>query len=336
MGTSIRCWKVSKKTTPQELEVGAPELEEHFEDWVENSAELIDPSLLIIGRQIERTDLLAIDDEGQLVIIELKRDLLPRLVLEQALEYASMVATWTPERVVAIAEEYLGKSIYEAFEERFEKSLEDTGGINSDQRIILIGCRTDSTLERMVNWLSDREIPINVITLSFFVLPDGQNILVRSLLVSEEVAKAKSEAKKGRRAPMNEEKIKSLIDEKALEELVNAFDTLDQTPAISKTPGLDGIDYKFKIPREDKPPLRRTAVQLLLTYSKKGQLKVGILANNFAELLDIEDSDVLKSLQEFKWIGSWRREIYLSEPADCRKLSNAIAKILEGSRAVID
>ncbi len=336
MANPIRCWKVSKNFPPEELKLGAPELEEYFEDWVENSAELIDPSILIIARQIENIDLLAIDDEGQLVIIELKRDKLPRLVLEQAIEYASLVATWSVDKIISIAEEYLKKSIYEAFEEHFRKSLEDTGGINSDQRILLIGCRTDSTLERMVNWLSDREIPINVITLSFFVLPDRQNIFVRSSLVSEEVAKAKSEAKKGRRAPMNKEKVKSLIDEKALEELVNAFDTLDQTPAISKTPGLDGINYEFKIPREDKPPLRRTAVQLLLTHSNKGQLKVGILANNFAELLDIEDSDVLKSLPEFKWKEGWRREIYLSEPADCLKLSNAIAKILEGSRAVID
>ncbi len=337
MGTSVRCWKVSKKNPPQELEIGAPELEEHFEDWVENSVELIDPSLLIIGRQIENIDLLAIDDEGQLVIIELKRDILPRIVLEQALEYASLVATWTPEKVTSIAEEYLRKSIYEAFEERFEKSLEDTGGVNSDQRILLIGCRRDSTLERMVTWLSDRKIPINIITLSFFVLPDGQDILVRSLLVSEEEEKTRRAAMKGARTTMTEEEIEIQIHQKDLKDLVNSFEILDNCPALNWVFGVDGYDYELKIPREDGPPLRRKAVQILFTPSKHGKLRIGILVSNFAKLLKIDEEDVAKALPKAKWDDTWRgKESYLGSPEECRKLSNAIVKLLEGNRAVID
>ncbi len=336
MGTSIKCWLVSQDTPPREAKLGVPDLEEHLEDWIEERVELVDPSLLIIGRQVENIDLLAIDDEGQLVVIELKRDQLPRLVLAQALDYASMVAEWMPEKVIAIANEYLSKSeqsIHDAFEKRFGKALEDTGGINSDQRVLLVGCRTDSTLERMVNWLSEREIPINVVTLSFFVLPDGQNILVRSLLVSEEETRARSAARRGRRLPMSEDEVRNVIAELGLEELLISFKALDQLPALTRMPGVDGIDYEVRIPRPDGPPLRRKAFQILLRRSKPGQLRVGIMATNLAEFLNVDKDEVLSALPSMRWDPrvKWRLESDLRSLEECHELSKAITELLERS-----
>jgi RecB family endonuclease NucS len=86
MATSIKCWSVKKDAPPHEAELGAPELERHLEDWIEECIDLVDSSLLVIGRQVENIDLLTIDDEGQPVVIELKRDQLPRAVLAQALD----------------------------------------------------------------------------------------------------------------------------------------------------------------------------------------------------------------------------------------------------------
>lgn len=339
MGTSIKCWSVSQGTPPREAKLGAPDLEEHLEDWVEECVKLVDPSLLIIGRQIENIDLLAIDDEGQLVIIELKRDQLPRLVLAQALDYASMVAAWTPEKVIAIANEYLsksGKSIHDAFEERFEKSLEDTGGINSDQRVVLVGCRTDSTLERMVNWLSEREIPINVVTLSFFALPDGQNILVRTSLVSEEEVKARRAAKRGRRPPMSEDEVRNVISELGLQKFQDSFKILDQSTRLTRTLGLDGIDYEVRIPRPERAPLRRKAVQILLRFSRPGQLRIGIHPHNLAQMLNVEQDEVLKALPNVKWHGMWRKESDFGSIQQCHKLFECIVQLLEQSQASKD
>jgi len=337
MGTSIRCWSVSKDTSPREAKLGVPELEERLEDWVEQRVELIDPSFLIIGRQVENIDLLAIDDEGQLVIIELKREKLPRLALAQVLDYASVVAAWAPEKVIAIANEYLsksGQSVHDAFEERFVgKSLEDTGGINSDQRVVLVGCRTDSTLERMVNWLSEREIPINVVTFSFFVLPDGQNILVRSLLVSEEEVRARSAAKRGRKLPMSEDEVRDVIAELGLEELLTCFKGLDQLTALTKTAGVDGIDYEVRIPRPDGPPLRRKAFQILLRGSRPRQLRVGIMHSNLAEFLNVDKDEVLNALPDMKWDPrvKWRLQSDLRSVEECRKLFEVIAQLFAQS-----
>jgi RecB family endonuclease NucS len=61
-----------------------------------------DPSMLgidvlLVGRQVTtasygRIDLLAIDDEANLVVLELKRNKTPREIVAQALDYASWVS----------------------------------------------------------------------------------------------------------------------------------------------------------------------------------------------------------------------------------------------------
>jgi RecB family endonuclease NucS len=60
--------------------------------------------LLLIGRQIQTDygkfiDMLALDQEGNLVIIELKKNRTPREVVAQTLDYASWVQNLSYERI---------------------------------------------------------------------------------------------------------------------------------------------------------------------------------------------------------------------------------------------
>lgn len=57
----------------------------------------------------ERLDLLALDKEGNLVIIENKLDDSGRDVVWQALKYASYCSTLTKEEIIRIFQEYLDK-----------------------------------------------------------------------------------------------------------------------------------------------------------------------------------------------------------------------------------
>ncbi|QOJ19088.1 MAG: DUF91 domain-containing protein [Phycisphaeraceae bacterium] len=57
---------------------------------------VVDPGWLLIGRQVPTAfgkfiDLLAIDAEGQLIVIELKKNRTPREVVAQLLDYGSWV-----------------------------------------------------------------------------------------------------------------------------------------------------------------------------------------------------------------------------------------------------
>ena len=59
-----------------------------------NLKSLYGEKLLVIGSQIhtstdKKLDILAIDRDGQLIVIELKRDLAPRKIIAQIIDYAS-------------------------------------------------------------------------------------------------------------------------------------------------------------------------------------------------------------------------------------------------------
>jgi len=67
-------------------------LEERLEDWLEQDISIISDDLLVIGRQVRTAfekyiDLLCVKRNGDVVIVELKKDKAPREVIAQVLEY---------------------------------------------------------------------------------------------------------------------------------------------------------------------------------------------------------------------------------------------------------
>jgi len=90
--------------------------EANLESWLERSPWAIaQESLLIIGRQTRAhsdsnvlfPDLLALDKDGNLVIIELKKGRTPREVVAQLLEYAAWAHELSSDDVIDLATEYL-------------------------------------------------------------------------------------------------------------------------------------------------------------------------------------------------------------------------------------
>lgn len=87
----IRMWKISDNE-PNEIKKTTIPLEENLETWLENDISMISENLLVIGRQVPTSyrgfiDLLSIDDQGNLIIIELKRDKTPRDITAQFYEF---------------------------------------------------------------------------------------------------------------------------------------------------------------------------------------------------------------------------------------------------------
>lgn len=71
------------------------ELEKNLEEWIEKDPSLIQEGLTIVSRQktIEGVtpDLLAVDSQGRIVVIEIKRDNIRRKTIAQAIDYASII-----------------------------------------------------------------------------------------------------------------------------------------------------------------------------------------------------------------------------------------------------
>ena len=94
------------------------ELHQEFdlENLLENNPEYFfeDSMILIIGRQVTTNlntfiDLLGIDNLGNTVVIELKRDKTPRETLAQLLEYASFVEKLDYSQLNDIFQKYSGE-----------------------------------------------------------------------------------------------------------------------------------------------------------------------------------------------------------------------------------
>lgn len=140
-----------------------------IESAVESSPELLGIDVLIIGRQVKTPsgplDLLGIDDGGQLVLIENKRDRTPREVLAQSIDYAAFLATLTFDEVLNVYQSYMAKSgdgdadLVEAYEDHFGEPLET---LTATPRMIIVASRLDDSTERMIDFLVEHfNVPVN-------------------------------------------------------------------------------------------------------------------------------------------------------------------------------
>ena len=142
---------------------------------------LLSDQWMLIGRQEDtgvggRIDLLAIAPDGALVLIELKRDKTPRDVVAQSLDYVSSVEKLRAEDIAAIYGRFApSRNLGEDFQQRFGLAL-DEDSLNESHQIIIVASSLDASTERIVAYLSERDIPINL--LCFQVFANGNEQLI--------------------------------------------------------------------------------------------------------------------------------------------------------------
>ena len=177
-------WHIDASGKPKRLKPGAIDLEEHLEDWVDDDVDIVADDLLIIGRQSvtswgTKLDLLGIDAEGNLAIIELKRDQTLRETIAQGLEYAAWASKLSYDEIVKLAStKYHDEEGFKAaFVLRFGTELPET--LNQIQRVLVVAPSIDDTTETVVRYLAETlSVPINAV--SFDVFGDvGNQVLVR-------------------------------------------------------------------------------------------------------------------------------------------------------------
>jgi hypothetical protein len=151
---------------------------QNIEEWLRKNPEVMGEDLLIIGHEYdkfevnERLDLLAIDKEGNIVVIEVKRDVTGGNVDFQALKYASYCSRLNPNDILEIFTDYINRHGLElkAVDELMtflnvedEETLNTV--LNSGQRIIIIGKDIDKRILSVCTWLYENNINIKCITI---------------------------------------------------------------------------------------------------------------------------------------------------------------------------
>ncbi len=137
------------------LEDGLFILAEEYGGWVESS---------------RRIDLLALDADGRLVVVELKREDQDSLMDLQAVRYAAMVANMTLEQAIDAHQSYIDvRGIEGDAESRVRDHLEvydeEIGISTRNPRIILASANFSTELTTSVLWLSDVGLDITCVKL---------------------------------------------------------------------------------------------------------------------------------------------------------------------------
>ena len=182
MPLELSVWRIDSGLS--RIEPATLNLESRLEDILARDISVAASNWMVIGRQVptpwgKKIDLLCIDGEGNLVVLELKRNKTEREVVAQALDYGSFVHKISAEEVPRLFNAYQKdyfpgqptKSLEEAFCARFSvrQMPED---LNSSHELVIVASTLDAATERIVGYLADEsELSINAVF--FRVFQDG-------------------------------------------------------------------------------------------------------------------------------------------------------------------
>ena len=147
---------------------------DNLQEWIAKNPDILGEELLIIQKEFsgfddtnERLDLLALDKEGDLVIIENKLDDSGKDVVWQALKYTSYCSTLTKIQIVDIYQRYL--DAYENGGDAISNLVDfiqaedfDSLSLNADtnQRIVFIANNYRKEVTSTVLWLLEQQLRI--------------------------------------------------------------------------------------------------------------------------------------------------------------------------------
>lgn len=187
---------IDKKLVP--IQRKSLQSEDVLESWIANDPGMIGLDVLVIGRQVTtefggRIDILAMDRDGDLVVMELKRDRTPRDVVAQALDYASWISRLSTKQIHEIGLNKLGQQLESAFSERFDAPLPEV--LNGSHSIVIVAGEFDASSKRIVEYLAE-EHGLNINTAFFNLFDDsGEQFLATDWLMDQQAVVERSDSK---------------------------------------------------------------------------------------------------------------------------------------------
>ncbi len=227
MPEDVKIWEIVQEDTLKEIPKAKLDTEGRIEKWVEQDISILSDNLLVIGRQVGTDfggiiDILCIDQNGDLVIVELKRDKTPREVAAQTLDYASWVQGLLPDRLTEIANSYLNDkgTLEEVFKKKFNVDFPEI--LNESHGMLIVASEIDASTERIIKYLNQSYgVRINVATFKFFRNEEDKEFLARLFLVEPNEMRQKGGQGLGtkRRSTLSLDELQQIAEEKGIGEL---------------------------------------------------------------------------------------------------------------------
>lgn len=260
-------------------EVESTETEKRLEELLVATPELLLDGLTLVGRQITSDsgypDLLGIDPDGRLVVLELKRAELRREAVAQVLDYAAEVHARDADDLFAWIEQASGRGgipEIDDFQDWHQREYPDgAANLELPPRMVLVGLGADERAKRMVNFLADAGIDIELLTFHAFRL-DEQLFLARQTETippapSRSAGSSKAEMRQILMAYAREHQCADLLDQVA--EFIE-----DHLKESYRWP--NKTSYSFSLPEvtDEGRPTQRNYVTLYVDPDSRGAVLV--------------------------------------------------------------
>lgn len=167
-------------------------LEQNLQKIILQRPEILGEELLIISEEYcawqdskKRIDLLAIDQDGSLVVIEIKRDNGFHMDL-QAVRYAGMLSQMNYDNIVETYQVFLDKNFEQHVSAKDEiqrflaKFNEDIAEFASDIRIILVSNEFSKEITAVSLWLRTKNVDIKCVKLEHYRDEENQSTYIDS------------------------------------------------------------------------------------------------------------------------------------------------------------
>ncbi len=279
----IQLWSVGKTAdghlAAEPVEgVDSTETEQDLEDLLVESPSLLMENLTLIGRQLPTEggplDLLGVDNDGRIVVFELKRGILAREAVAQVLDYGSDLGKMDPEQLARLVEEHSGRNGIEELKDFADwhrqqyPNAEDV--LSEPLRMVLVGLGVDDRARRIVNFLAESGIDIQLVMFNAF-RSEGRLLLARQV-ESESPSGSRlpsaAQSKEGNRQILHEtaaaQGVRDLLEE------VAAF--VDARVPAYRWPGKTAYSFSLQEETEKGRPSSRAYLTLYVNPKERGSL----------------------------------------------------------------
>lgn len=193
--------RIKRLDKKQFAELGFTE-RKHLQEWLANEPSALGEELLVIQKEFdgfddtrERLDLLALDKEGNLVVIENKLDDSGRDVVWQALKYASYCSTLSKPQIVDIFQKYLdrydtGKDAAGLLCEFLEEPDLGEVVINSgnQQRLMFVAAQFRKEVTSTALWLLSHNIRLQCFKVTPYAMGENLFLNLEQIIPTPEAA----------------------------------------------------------------------------------------------------------------------------------------------------
>ena len=160
-------------------------LEKDIENWMVRHPDLLfgTERVLVIGQSVSgqsMADILALDGDGNLVIVELKRNWSDRSTVGQLLEYAARLSEMSFDDIQDIARRFLQEpetSLINRFNEFFDTNFQSAVGLAKGHRLVIVAPDTDDGLRRIVRWLKGYGIKVDFVPFSIYSTEGSSDLI---------------------------------------------------------------------------------------------------------------------------------------------------------------